>query len=186
MKTIEQQKQIADEILEKIFLMDSYAIVAGGAPRDWYFNRVAEDIDVFFYENVTTEQTEKKLKKAGFEILRTNSGESLPNHYKMNPNLATVFDCLYEGEKIQFLKMNKPTFKSVVPQFPLSICKAWYKNGKLCVDTDFKRAVKHNAIVKTNTLYANEHVYLQKILSKFPEYTYHESWESLAQHLLNA
>ena len=180
-----EQMELADSILRKLFPLDPYAIVAGGAPRDWYFGEDAEDIDVFFHDINSSTVVREKLKHLGFDVSHGNEGEFLPPHYKMNPNLKAVFDCVVDGQKVQFLNMNLPTFKSVVPEFPLSICKAWYKNGKLKVDKDFQRGVNHNAIVKTNKLYANENVYLNKIIAKFPEYKYYESWEELAQHLLD-
>lgn len=33
--SVNKQKKLADKILDKLFLIDPYSIVAGGAPRDW-------------------------------------------------------------------------------------------------------------------------------------------------------
>ena len=46
---IEQQKRIAKEVLDKVKVLDYRAIIAGGAARDWYFNNLANDIDIFYY-----------------------------------------------------------------------------------------------------------------------------------------
>ena len=81
--------------------------------------------------------------------------------------------------------MRSPTFVSVLPQFPLSICHAWYKNGKIVVEKPFIRSVKHKAIYKTNEIYNNEHEYVKKILAKFHEYTYYSDITKLAATLLD-
>lgn len=46
---IVQQKRIAKEVLDKVKVLDYWAIIAGGAARDWYFNNLANDIDIFYY-----------------------------------------------------------------------------------------------------------------------------------------
>ena len=45
---IGQQKQTAKKVLSKIKALDSRAIIAGGAARDWYFNNLANDIYLLF------------------------------------------------------------------------------------------------------------------------------------------
>lgn len=180
-----KQIEVAEKILDAIFLIDAHAIVAGGAPRDWLLGKEAADIDVFLYATGTTYFLEQKFIKAGFDITRTNEGNGLPEHYKLNPQLRAVFDCVYKGQNVQFLLMNEPTFYSVINHFPLSICKAWYKNGKIHMHKDFKRSVAHKVIVKTNTIYADENKYLQKVLAKFPDFKYYKSWESVAKTLLD-
>jgi len=49
MSLIEQQRQSANAVLDKLRCLDSRAIIAGGAPRDWYFSKLANDIDIFYY-----------------------------------------------------------------------------------------------------------------------------------------
>ena len=46
---IEDQKAIADELLAKIELIDKNAILAGGAPRDWWAGVEANDLDFYLY-----------------------------------------------------------------------------------------------------------------------------------------
>ena len=46
---ITEQKSIAKTVLGKIRNLDHRAIIAGGAARDWYFNNLANDIDIFYY-----------------------------------------------------------------------------------------------------------------------------------------
>lgn len=186
--TIEKQKKVADNVLDKLKHFDPTAIVAGGAPRDWYFGKEASDIDVFFYVrgDLPTSWISDILEEMGFVTHRVNTGEGLPDIYKKNPHLRAVFDCTVDGVDVQLLLMHKPTFVSVIPEFPLNICGAWYKYGEIRTTKGFDRAVKHKAIVKVNTLYANEDAYIQKIKSKFPDFKYYPSYEKLAESLLDA
>jgi hypothetical protein len=184
---IDSQRVVADEILHMMYLIDPYCIVAGGAPRDWYFGKEATDIDLFFHcPQASTQATmEEMLKRAGFKVTTVKDGENIPDWYKKNPCLQTVYETGIDGVKVQLLRMNKPTWNSVIDKFPLSICKAWYKNGKIVLEKDFVRSVKFEAIYKTNMIYNNEHQYIQKVLAKFPQYKYYQSLESLATELLD-
>lgn len=181
------QKQVANKALDMMFLIDPYCTVAGGAPRDWYFGKEATDIDLFFHcPQASTQATmEEMLKRAGFKVTTVKDGENIPDWYKKNPYLQTVYETTIEGVKVQLLRMNKSTWDSVIDKFPLSICKAWYKHGKIVLEKDFVRSVKFEAIYKTNTIYNNEHQYIKKILAKFPQYKYYEDLESLAAELLD-
>lgn len=184
-KCITIQQEQADSILDKLFPIDPYAICAGGAPRDWHFGKVATDLDFFIHSTNPTCVLRDQLLDVGLEVIETKAGDGLPDVYKRNPDLGCVFNLEYYGTKVQIMRMIKPTFKSVVPQFPLSICKAWYKNYKIHLDRDFKRGENHKIIVKTNIVYNDEHAYIKKIMDKFPEYKYYHSWEQAAGAILD-
>lgn len=186
---IAKQKQIADEVLQKLEAIDPFCIVAGGAPRDWYFGKEASDIDVFVHVPVRTQKIlSKQLKALGFGVSSEKRGEDLPANYKMNPHLISVCNIDNYDTPVQVMFMNEPTFQSVIPMFALSICKAWYKGediqrykSKGEVQTgvqttkDFDLSVKFKSVFKCSDLYNNEHKYLKKILAKFPDYKYYES-----------
>lgn len=183
-----KQMTVADNILNRLELMDPHAIVAGGAPRDWALGRRANDIDVFVH------CSEDRMGQGEFQTLiaktlavslfnvRTLGSDDM--QYKMNPHLLDVFETEFNGEHIQIMRMNTKTFHSVVPEFPLSICKAWYRPGSLVTEKDFNLSVKHQMIWKTKEPYANGHRYIQKVRAMFPGYKYHDSWESMARELL--
>ena len=171
--SIEEQKKIADEVLDRLYVLDPYAIVAGGAPRDWYFEKEANDIDVFFYlpKRYTCDVRDKLMDKLGFDMERIGPEEDgFSEGYKINPHIYAVYNVKGYSTPVQLIQMNSPTWDSVIPQFPLSICKAFYKNGKIRQDKDFQISVKHKVIYKTNDLYANGNAYLEKILKRFPDY----------------
>ncbi len=187
MNTIDIQKEAANKALDMMYLIDPYSIVAGGAVRDWYFDKEASDIDLFFHcpQVSTMYRMEDMLKKAGFEITETKLGGNIPEWYKKNPYLKAVYETSIHGVKVQLMRMSKPTWNSVIDKFPLSICKAWWKNGKAHYGKDFLRSVKFKAIYKTNDIYNNEHQYIQKILAKFPEMTYYGSFDAMAKTILD-
>jgi len=52
--TVDEQKEIAKEILKKLTInVDSSAIIAGGAPRNWEQNTLARDVDIYFRTHVS-------------------------------------------------------------------------------------------------------------------------------------
>src|SRR5690606_11152192 len=52
--SIAKQKQIADFVLDKVEYFDHSCILAGGAVRDWYFEKPASDLDIFFHYRTNT------------------------------------------------------------------------------------------------------------------------------------
>lgn len=183
---IAKQKRVADSCLQRLLPIDPNAIVAGGAPRDWYFSKEASDIDLFLYHSVASTTCMKRmLEELGFEITEVKHGHNIPEWYKLNPNLNAVFETVVNSQKVQIMLMKDITFKSVIPEFPLSICKIWYKNGSIRTEKEFDVSVKLKAIFKTNSIYGEDHVYLKKILDKFPEYTYYNSFENLKTKIFN-
>lgn len=185
MDIINHQKDVADKVLEQIFPIDPFAICAGGAPRDWFFGKPAADLDIFLYTTVPQITiVHEMLEAVGIQTGEARIAEGLPEWYKLNPHLRCVFDTVVDDVPVQIMVMTEPTFKSVIPHFPFSICKVWYKhrnsymntNG-VRLDRDFDSAEQHKIVVKTNTIYNDEHKYVQKIKAKFPEYRFFESWE---------
>jgi hypothetical protein len=187
MRTIETQKRIADDILHKLFPISPYAIVAGGAPRDWDMLKCAKDIDVFMYNypNIGITDTERAMKQCGIEILSHKTGEHLPEHYKYNPNLECVYEAIHEEDTtqvIQIMKMRLPTFQSAVPYFPLSLSRVWYRHGKIHYTPEYNVSVRGKVIIKMLEVYPDDDRYILKIREKFPEYEYYGSvkaWKSL-------
>lgn len=189
---IAMQKAVADKCLSMIELIDPTAIVAGGAPRDWYFGKEASDIDIFFYfrTDLPLAAVDVQLEMVGFSGFKSLGKREMEtedeSQYSKNPNLRYAWEAEVDGEVVQLILMNSPTFRSAVPRFPLNICRIWYKRGEINLTQDFKRAVKWKAIVKCDNLYADSDRYLEKIKSKFPEYDFYSSYEQLAREVLNA
>ena len=122
---VTEQKSIAKTVLGKIRNLDHRAIIAGGAARDWYFDDLANDIDIFYFheegkwclDNIRREVAILKaiLGVDDIQVLGFNPNkdthESQPqddfNNYLKNPNIANVFECIIEGVKFQFIQLRK-------------------------------------------------------------------------------
>ena len=118
---IEQQKRIAKEVLAKVKVLDYRAIIAGGAARDWYFNNLANDIDIFYYhedgkwclDNIRREVGLLKvllgvdhIDVLGFNSAKDQNNAAVEddfNNYQKNPDIVNVFECVIEGVKFQFI-----------------------------------------------------------------------------------
>lgn len=189
MGSIAAQQVIAKGLLYSLEVVDPSCIIAGGAPRDWYLGREASDLDVFIYlrPDLSWFYLEKQLGRAlpDVKFSRDDWKRKLPECYKNNPHIRAVLNFTFRGQSCQLVVMNKPTFKCVVPKFPLSICMVWYKGGKIRITEEFRRSVKYKSIVLCNELYSEGSKYVQKILDKFPEYEFYKSWDALAWEILD-
>lgn len=184
-KTIENQMKIADEILKKLETFDPTCILAGGAPRDWYFGKVATDLDFFVHWKPKYQQWRYQaiLESLGFKVSE-KSGANIPDHYGRNPHLITVFEFTYKGEKVQVMFMGETTHHCVVPLFPFGICQAWYKtpydatrgdyynHTGVQISKNFQESVNHKVLRLLNDLYTDADGYVEKIRAKFPDYLY--------------
>lgn len=186
-KEVEKQKLVANAVLDMLRTVDPSAIVAGGAPRDWWFNKPATDIDVFFYfrHDLHLGYITRVLYECGFDILYSKDDSNLPEWYKKNPNLRAVFGTRVDGVEVQLILLRNPTF-GVVGTFPMSICQIWYKNGEIRTTNSFIKSVEEKVLIKTNHVYSNGDKYIQKIREKFPTYKYYDSLDSYVKSNWNA
>ena len=185
MSIIKMQQALADTVLQRLLTLDPFAIVAGGAPRDWYLGREATDLDVYFHPNPNWDvmTVRNQLIARGFEF--TDAVDSLQqfneneeerrSQYLANQYLKAVYNPINTAMKVQLMWMSEPTFESVLPQFTLNLSRAYYKNDKISTDTIFDLGIKEKAIIRTNSVYINNDRYIDKIKAKFPDYTYYES-----------
>lgn len=177
---IEQQKQLADDILLRLLPVDPFAIVAGGASRDWYLGNPANDLDIYLHvgKHYTRDLIHQILEHIGMNVSKEKTKEDVSDHYEKNCNLEAVYDIGGLDMPVQLMLMSEPTFKCVVPQFPLSLCQAWYKNGKVSVGKDFLISLRHKVLYKTNQVYGDESRYIKKICKRFSDYRYFPSKEA--------
>lgn len=183
---IEQQKQVADKVLDMLRFTDPTAIVAGGAPRDWYMGRAAKDIDVFMHTPPRWGHTgTKELLSDLFcvNVMPMERSEHTEN-YSQNPLIERVFDSKIDGEQVQFVCLNKPSF-GIVDTFGFNVCKVWYKNSKLRTTKDFVHAVENQVLIETGELYLNSRLYRERIQNKFPTWKYFTSKEQYTNYLMH-
>lgn len=191
---VEKQMEIAEEVLEKLEVFDPTCILAGGAPRDWYFGNIATDLDFFVYfrPDLQSFYAEDVLRKVSLDM-NIKGGDDFPAHYKRNPHLKSVYQGFYKGETVQVMFMDQPTLNCVVDLFPFGICQAWWKgkkhtytwnNEEIHVSRDFKASVKNKTLILLNELYNDADGYVQKIKDKFPQYSFYDGFESFSKHIL--
>ena len=93
-KTIEKQMSVAQNVLNKLEFFDPSCILAGGAPRDWYFGNLANDLDfyVYFRPDLPNWWRSNQLEKVGLKGFLPKGREDFefPENYKRNPHLKAV------------------------------------------------------------------------------------------------
>lgn len=177
--SITDQKLLAMHALDCAESFDPTCIVAGGAPRDWYFGNMAKDIDLFVHlrPGLGSQYIVKMLNRSGLRVKKFMDSQDLPKGYRINPHITCVADVAVGDEccPVQVIVYDKPTW-NITEEFPVSISQIWFKGDKTGYDRVFENTVKNKLIIKTNEVYANGHAYIQKIRGKFPDFKYYDSW----------
>lgn len=80
---IKQQQAISLEVLHKLEITDPNCILAGGAPREWWFEKEANDLDfyVFWGENTTCNEDKLRLSRLGFSNVKMMGRNPLSELY---------------------------------------------------------------------------------------------------------
>ena len=177
MGSIEHQKAVAKEVLNKLKIVDIFAMLAGGACRDWYLNNEASDLD--FYVHYSDSYPQWALRKTFSNLLGTKmdivgkKGEKLNNSsdviYTQDHNISFVLGGVDDGIDVQVIIINKPFFN--VSNFCFDICQAYSLDiDNIQTTASFDRAVKHKTIQVTGGFYSQKDAYTKKIKEKFPDY----------------
>ncbi|QGH73855.1 hypothetical protein [Vibrio phage vB_VhaM_VH-8] len=171
MNTIESQKEIAKEVLTKLQACDPHCILAGGAPRNWFFNKEANDLDFYIYlKPETTEANELRLKSIGLDVKRMEFEELKDSSYKFMQHLFRVYEGSYRGENVQVMVMREPTFTSVVDDFGVSICEFWWNGGEVQATKQALTSILTKKLFYKNDYSAKE-THVEKMVYYFPDYT---------------
>lgn len=179
MDALRVQKSIAKEVLEELEVLDPYCILAGGAPRDWFFGKLASDLDFYVYDSFGYSQGiwMERLNKTPLDVkplgaIEGKSGEVLDSEYASLTNLRYVFEGEYMGQTIQVMIMSEPTFISVLEHFCYGTSKAWWKGGSVNVTDEFVVEHSHKLFVSDKPV---KEAYRKKMAKKFPDYKFVES-----------
>lgn len=170
MNYLTKQKEIALEVLHKLEAVDPACILAGGAPRDWFFNKPAKDLDFYVYIHAYQLCYHKlAFERCGLSLKKLEWKGELPPEYKVMQKLRGVWEGEYKGQKIQVMTMIEPTFKTVVPEFGCSNCMVWWKGKEVKTTLDFLFSVATKTIYKKEDYSAKE-THVQKQIEYFPDY----------------
>lgn len=126
---IQLQQNIAQDILHKLEIIDPTCILAGGAPRNWYLGKSANDLD--FYIHSSHQNMEVRLQTLGLQTSRMNLKGLRNNAYPDMKKIKAIFEGDIDGQKYQIMVMSEPTFDCVVSKFGTSVCEAWYKHKRI-------------------------------------------------------
>lgn len=188
MVTIDEQKQAADIILDKLEIIDPNAILAGGAPRDWHMGKHANDLDFYIHLNPSnqaqknTRQIETVLSMVGILDLENISEKSMKNStgsYACMEHLRTVYEGNYFVSdednfiKVQVMVMREPTFDCVVDKMGCSLSKIWYKSGHINPSEEFLFALDKKVIYHTDDK-TFKSKFASKMRDRFPQYSFRE------------
>lgn len=151
---IEKQEEVAKKVFGRLKKLCYGAILAGGAPRDWFFGTPANDLDFYFYgSEEECWKTKEQLKLCGFdeELTRTDRGwESCL--YKYTEGIIRVFNTNIEGVDVQLIQLDSAkSLNKVVDGFSVSLCKIWCGE-----DLEFRIHQDFALTVKTGVMFLSE------------------------------
>ena len=161
------------DLTEKLLaLLEDYLVdplVAGGAPRDWFFNQASNDIDVFVKNDKESFKEIYQYLKT-FPLLRNlkvKTTEELPEIYRSD-NIYGVITFYFEFKTFQIIGL-MPNSEDFISNFPCSISKISYKDFILKPRPEFISSVRAQHL----TFYENANeLYVNKIRSYFSNWRY--------------
>ena len=168
-----EESEKAYQILEDVRSETHHlAFIGGGAPRDWYFNGTATDIDIFVpYTDTLDVNTAIDVieSKFGNVIRKTRT-----NTIKRNPeysNLIAFIELIINGLKVQimFVDSEFDTEEKIVDSFPCDLSRIVYKDGMLVPYASFLKIFKTNTVKFSPTCSS---IYSIKIKRKFTNYSF--------------
>lgn len=157
----------AKRMLDNLQLLCPTAVVAGGAPRDWYFGKPAKDIDCYITD-VELQQVENLFRLAGIKIKELKKGENR-GAYARDKYLEMVVDFRYMFLDFQLMLMQGKPVNRTVDSFPVSICKITYDGVHIDPSYEFKVAEAAKVLL-IDPRYKLDDPYIVKIVKKFPDY----------------
>lgn len=127
---LQEQKDIALGVLKQINLnLDSEALIAGGAPRNWEDEdpKLAKDIDIYLRVNANTATQAKEMiqKALGEEFKFKESKSSDLKDYVLGLPITHILYGYINGVEFQFITvaLSEGFQKAVLTSFDLGICK---------------------------------------------------------------
>lgn len=180
---VSEQRKVADLIMAKLVAIDPEVILAGGAPRDWFFGNEATDFDFYVHAPAfrTSWEFKKQLEAIGLEI---DKSLPPPEDYENNPDLFMVYNISGFGVPVQVMVMKERVGQQTIDKFGLSLSKIYYKDGVTISSWEFKTGSRQKVMWKCGQIFGNHEKYIEKIKGKFPDFEYFDSMEEMVKNLL--
>jgi hypothetical protein len=171
------QKEIAKEVLAGLEIIDPTCILAGGAPRDWFFGKPATDLDFYIYDaRCDLGQTAwmERLNKTLLDVkplglIEGKDPVDVDHEYTSMEHLRYVFEGTHLGMTVQVMVMSEPTYNCVVDNFCTDLSKAWWKGHNVVPTCEFLLAHATRTIKLCDNHNPSAR-YIKKIMAKFPTY----------------
>ena len=171
---ISQQKGIANEVLDKIHKKYPLAFVAGGAPRDWYMDKPANDIDVY----IPSLDEAVKMKNTLVELKLLEDDQKSLQHTKksledrgVDYNMAGIKDVFAIEElntPIQLITVDLETPYEIVQKFAATISMFLWVNGRLIPTFEALYSIKSCIIGHQPAAVG----YISKMKKRYPEFEF--------------
>jgi len=172
---IQDEKDLAEEILDAITIICPHTILAGGAPRDWYMGNTCNDFDFYFSldpDSTMTSNTEQLSRILPKGMVRVKDLEVRSDiMYKHMKDLRRIHYYTYKGREVQLIQLDR--LKSVfnaVDNMSCSICKVWWKGKEVVPTKDFLLSYK-TGIMYLNKDYSWSDPHPKKMRERFPDFS---------------
>lgn len=130
-KKIINQKEVAKKVFESLTKVDPNCILAGGAPRDWYYGKEARDLDFYFCSSARkVKEVLDQLKMCGIpDNVSPNSCLSYTNEnsiYSRMEGIKRIYNVDVDGQKVQLIMMRTCRDRwNCVKEMDVSICQIY-------------------------------------------------------------
>jgi len=159
----------------------SQAYVAGGAPRDWHHGWGCRDIDIFFsvpkeFKTHVTAMLDTECDKVSQDYSQggygVNNNPLLHSVHEYNASKLSPRAKSTEYTKVQLIQTNIDALE-VIKDFPISLSRIWMdKDGDINCCHMYAQSYNNRIIHELNETHGWNYIYLDKILGRFPQYTF--------------
>lgn len=175
MMSIDKQKEVAKKIYSKLKIVDPHCILAGGAPRDWYFGNEAQDLDFYFASTVRTigavrKQLEASFPESEITLLMDKEQGSTNEMYKSMSFLIRIWELVVDNISVQLIQVEIGKQWKVVDNMDISICQCWYINDEIKTHQNFRLTEKSGVMFTVKEGYTWQDRHAAKIKERFTKY----------------
>lgn len=172
--TIENQKEYARNLINLLKNVDPFVMIAGGAPRDWHFNKLANDLDIYMRlpNHNTVALVTDLARSTGIEKFQPIA-KVKESTYAELPNLSAVYEGYYRGMKVNLMVMSKGVGIEIVKDFDVGICKIWLDATGTHYHDEFEFCLRTRVCV-VHPNYTGKEAHVRKMAQRFPQFMFYK------------
>lgn len=191
--TVSQQQEISKEVLTKLQdSIDPKAIISGGAPRNWDYGELANDLDIYLTcvsVNKSRGEALRIIEHCLGINLKSCDQEGQPNDYPKFDwlDIDVLIGFMYKDVKVQimfcspsscplFLSTGMPFHKRIMNSHSIGLCRICYDGESIIRTYEYKKDFDNNTL----TWYVGEcgdqqiahssRTHLPKLLKYYPNH----------------